>query len=235
MRSRFARRVTIAFGALALVAPSTASADIIFSNLGPGNSYNTSSGNPVGFDFFSGDQDAQADSFFPLIDATLSSVSIALKSFSGTNAFPVTISLTSSAGGLPGAVLESWIIPPGTLQAFGSSGNLAVLTSVLHPALSIGGQYWVTAFGGAGDPLVWNLSNVADPNPTATSVNGGATWNRLGLTPGALRVEGTATAVPEPATLVLTATVMFGIAACTRRRTNTRTSAPSNGHDVRCG
>jgi hypothetical protein len=224
MTRNLARRVTLAFAALALVVPSTASADLVFSNLGPGNTFNTAAANPVGFDFFSGDQDAQADSFLPLINSFLTSLTIPLSSFVQTNTAPVTVALRSSIGGLPGGVLESWIIAPGTLPTFGGSVGLTQLTSVLHPAMATGTQYWVTVFGGAADPVAWNLTNTADANPTATSVNGGATWNKLGLTPGALRLDGTV--APEPTSLVLTATALVGLVSFTRRRKKVgRTSA----------
>jgi hypothetical protein len=121
-------------------------------------------------------------------------------------------------------VLESWIIAPGALPIFGGSGGLIQLNSVAHPGMLTGVQYWVTVFGGASDPIAWNLTNLIDVNPTATSVNGGATWNKLGLTPGALRLDGTV--APEPTSLVLTATALVGLVSFTRRRKKVgRTSA----------
>jgi hypothetical protein len=216
MTGTFARRAALIVGALAVIAPSQARADIVFSNLGSGNTYNSGSANPVGFDFFTGDQDAQANSFFVLFNTTLSSITIPLKAILPTNASPVTVALRSSVSGLPGSVLESWTIPALTLPTFGAGGGLTQLTSLLHPSMLTGVQYWVTVFGGASDPVAWNFAGLVDANPTATSVNGGATWNKLGLTPGAVRLDGTV--APEPTTLVLTATAFLGILLTVRKR-----------------
>jgi len=201
---------------LALTAPSAARADIIFTNLGPGNSFDFGSANPVGFDFFTGDRDAQADSFLPLADAILTRLAIGLTAFAGTNTAPVTVALAANAGNLPGFVIESWTIPVGGLSGFGAPSLPLFLTSILHPTLSFGTRYWVTASGGVADPIAWNLTLLNDANPTATSVDGGVVWNRLGLSPGAVQLEGSI--VPEPASLVLVATGLAVIAGFVRRR-----------------
>ena len=201
---------------LALTAPGVARADIIFTNLGSGNSFDIGSANPVGFDFFTGDRDAQADSFLPLASAILTRIAISLTAFDRTNAAPVTVSLVANSGGLPGSVLESWSIPAGALGAFGATSVPLFLTSILHPSLSFGTRYWVTASGGAADPIAWNLTLLNDPNPTATSVDAGVAWNKLGLTPGAVQLEGSI--APEPASLALVATGLVVVAGFVRRR-----------------
>jgi hypothetical protein len=158
---------TSSLATLALTVPSIARADIIFTNLGPGNSFDFGSANPVGFDFFTGDRDAQADSFLPSANAILTRIAIGLTAFDRTNAAPVTVSLAAnSGGGLPGSLLESWTIPAGALGMFGAPGVPLFLTSILHPTLSFGTRYWVTASGGAADPNAWNLTLLNDPNPT---------------------------------------------------------------------
>jgi len=193
-----------------------ARADIIFSNFGPGGTFNTGNGNPIGFDFFTGDNDAQADSFVPGGTFALNSLTLALASLNRTNSAPLTVSIAGSSGLLPGPALESWTIGAGVLPTFGSLFTPLSLTSILQPTLIVGLRYWVTVSGSGTDSNAWNLTLLTDANPTATSVNGGATYSRLGLTPGAVRLDGTA--VPEPSEWVLTASGLAFIAGVGRRR-----------------
>jgi hypothetical protein len=206
---------------LICVRPCESSAQTVFSNFGPGNTFNVGNANPVGFDFFTGDVDAQANSFVPLFGATLNSLTIALSSFNGTNSSPLTVSLAANAGTGPGSVFESWTIASGLLPSFGSPFVPLSFTSTLHSTLIAGTPYWVTVSGGGFDPSAWNLTVLADANPTATSVNGGASWNRLGATPGALRIEGTIT-TPEPSELALMTTGFVGLMVVVGRRRRTR-------------
>jgi hypothetical protein len=174
----------------------------------------------VGFDFFTGDVDAQAGSFLPSATATLTRLAIALSAFQGTNGAPVTVSLVANSGGLPGAVFETWIIPVGALGTFGSAGVPVFLNSILHPTLGLGTRYWVTASTGSAESIAWNLTVLGDPNPTATSVNGGAAWNTLGLTPGAMQLEGVL--APEPTSFVLYGTGLVAVGGFVRRRRSKR-------------
>jgi hypothetical protein len=96
----------------------------------------------------------------------------------------------SDAGGVPGGVLESFTIGANSLEVFGNNNAPIVLTSLLNPVLSAGILYWLTVIGPAQDNIAWNLNNTSDTSLTVTSINGGATWLPLGLTPGAFQVDG---------------------------------------------
>ena len=87
----------------------------IYSNFGPGLAHDSAQANPVGFDFFTGDTDAQGASFAAHADAILTSVAVALSGFAGTNAAPVTVALRSDLGGLPDGILETFSIPAASL------------------------------------------------------------------------------------------------------------------------
>jgi hypothetical protein len=222
----------VGLSALALAAvPTSASASAVtlFSNLGGGSpSYDITQANTVGDDF-SGSCAGGADcwvgqgvSFVASATANLSDIQIALSyAFDGfVPSSNVQVSLRSNSSG-PGAVLESFNILPAALGLLGNNNPLLSLTSVANPLLTLGTTYWVTVNSlSALDIVGWNLNNIGNANPTATSLNGGATWLAPSNdTPGALRVNGTTAdvnpAVPEPTTLVL---LGGGVLAAMRKR-----------------
>jgi PEP-CTERM motif len=213
--------------ALVLAAPSAAQAStILFTNYGGGFSYNTTDGNPLGNDFV-GDNVAQGDSFKPLVTDSVDLVRISLSDFvpNSSNVAPITVELTADAGGLPGAVLESWTIAPGTLGSLGVNNPPVALTSLLHPTLSTANTYWLTASTTVDDSIAWNLNSTGDVHHTASSYDAGATWfssAATDLTPGAFDVEGPSSTapVPEPGTLMLLAS---GLALAGRRWRTFRT------------
>ena len=99
-------------------------------------------------------------------------------------------------------------VAPGTLGAFGPPLRTPLtLTSLLHPTLSAGTEYWVTVRDPAPTELdAWNANNTFDPSSEAFSSDGGQTWTvPSGNDPGAYEVNGAlvATAAPEPGSLAL--------------------------------
>jgi len=210
-----------------LMLPRSADATTIYSNFGAGLAYDTATANPVGFDFFTGDVATQAGSFTSGVDSVLTSITIALSDFSGTNSSPLAVTFRSDIGGLPDGVLETFLIPALTLGPFGSTNAPLVLTSAANPLLVLGQRYWVAVAAAASDPVAWNLNSIGAVGGTATSVDGGATWNNLGLTPGAYEVAGTVSTVPEPGSLLLIGTGI--VAASIRRRFGAITRITTGG------
>jgi len=201
--------------ALAFAAPAVSRADVVlFSNFGAGLSYNTSVANIVGNDF-SGDNLAQGDSFKSAASATFNSITVALSCAFGC-LDPFVVSLTADSGDSPGAALESFNVPGGSLGPFGSNNPPLILNSVSHPYLTGGAQYWVTVTNDGNDAIGWNLNSTGDVNDEAISADGGVSWfSPSGLTPGALEVSGS---VPEPAAVGLLATVLLLLVARGVRR-----------------
>lgn len=202
---------------------SHALASVIFSNFGPGSTYDVSSGNVVG-DGFDGSIYSQGDSFTPIQNAVFGSLRIALSEvFPGSQGTSLTINLTADSGNAPGAVLESWSTAPGSLGLLGNNNAPLVLNSSLNLTLLAGTEYWITAsLGGMGNAVAWNWNSTGDMNPHA--INDGSGWfSPSGLTPGAFEVD-SATSVPEPSTLALFGVAFAGMAARSRRKP----SAPGN-------
>jgi hypothetical protein len=199
---------------------SHALADVIFSNFGPGYSYNVSSGNVVG-DGFDGSIYSEGDSFAPIQNAVFGSLRIALSEvFPGSQGTSLTISLTADSGNTPGAVLESWLLAPGSLGLLGNNNAPVVLNSSLNLTLLAGTEYWITAsLGGMGNSVAWNWNSTGDMN--AHAINDGSGWfSPSGMTPGAFEVD-SAASVPEPSTLAL-----FGLAFAGIARSRRKSSAP---------
>jgi hypothetical protein len=182
-------------------------ASLIYSNFGPGSSYNTSQANPVG-NAFDGSAYAEGNTFSLGGDATFTSLRIALSCFAFcTDPFFVTVS--RDAGNQPGTPLETFVVSPGVLGTLGANNSPLVLTSVLNPILIAGTRYWITARADLNDSIGWNLNSTGDPAAEALSTDGGLTWfSPSGNTPGAFELSGI---VPEPAStgLVLCAVLVL--------------------------
>jgi hypothetical protein len=211
----FAVTVMLGVWTLLFMVPTVSRADgILFTNFGAADSYNTAVGNTVG-NAFDGKNYAEGDTFTPSLSESLSSLTIALSCLSGCpDNFDV--SLTGSAGGAPGVVLKNFIVNAASLGVFGANNAPLVLNAVSGPMLTAGTQYWITVSSDLNDSIAWNLNSTGDVAANAISSGGGLTWfSPSGQTPGAFQVDGVATVVPEPASLLLVATSMVAMGALT--------------------
>jgi hypothetical protein len=190
-----------------LLAAGPARAGILFSNLGPGDTYDTSVGYTIGLGF------TQGDAFTPSATANLSDIGMALN-FAFGDSHDVTVQLRADAGGQPGAVIETYSAT--TTGQFGSQNPLVFVDSTSHPLLLAGTQYWVIASSDSGSDNPWNLNSTGDSGPHALSTDGGTTFSVVTKTRGAFLVEGTA--VPEPASLTLLGLGAIALAGYRLRR-----------------
>lgn len=182
----------------AVALPARASTVPIFSNLGPGNTYDTTTGWTIGFDGLLTWQEGMA--FVPNNTATLGHIELAVSLV--TDPYPLNVQLMTDAGGMPGTVLESYSFDLAG-RLLGSMNPLLTANSTLNPTLIGGDQYWLVASTpDASTSAAWNWS-LDDLGLTAFSTDNGSTWTLTPDTPlGAFAIYPTGT-VPEPGTLVL--------------------------------
>jgi hypothetical protein len=188
-----------------------AEADIIFSNFGPGQTYE-------GTSYTVQTSVYVAAPFVPAgHDYTLSQIDLPLGRSGGLDS--LTVELTADSSDSPGTILESWVLSG--LGPFPNTDPPLSASSVLHPLLHQNTRYWLVAL--ATDPstiAAWNLNVTVDRGTVAFSYDGGGSWV---LTPPsaevpAFDVVGSAvTAIPEPGPDAMLLVVVAGCALYFRR------------------
>jgi hypothetical protein len=195
-----------------VICAGAAGATTLFTDFGPGQTYNTTSGWFIGGSGTT-TPDSIAAPFTPSVTATLDSLDLAVDVFAGTTSF--TVEITADSSGTPGAVLESF-----SLTGITGTPTVRSLTSILHPSLSSLSTYWIAVFpGGTTTAGGWNWNSVGTTGFDFSS-NGGSTWSVDSSTTDArpaFDVIGTPT-VPEPTTWVLLAAPLAAMLWFRRRR-----------------
>src|SRR5215469_3580326 len=139
MRKMALIALSVVASALALVGSEVRlRADVIFTNFGSGQSFNTANSWDVGT-FAPGLNQAVAFSFAPTETATLTDAMLALVQFAGTGA--VSVYVESNSGGQPGTILDS-LTQVGSVPA---SPALVEFTCVTCSVLQSGTPYWLVA------------------------------------------------------------------------------------------
>jgi PEP-CTERM motif len=177
--------------------PAASQADEIFSNVGPGDSYQGSAGVAIAgtASTFSAYQ-AVAYSFTSPNAATVGEIEIALQNNGGTNA--AVVSLWTDAGGVPGTELGDWAVS--NQPAFGSTSSaLTTVGGIAGVTLAAGSSYFLAVAPGDSDTYdVWNYNYLATVGPVA--------YDRgSGFAPGGNAEVGAfeVLSVPEPASMAL--------------------------------
>lgn len=216
------RKIILLLSSCALLACALpAGAAVVFSNLGPGDSY-SASGYAVGAPFVEPTDFDVATAFTPTGNFALSTIELGMTHVTGGN--ELDIFFAADAAGAPGGVLESFHLSnavPGVLDP----QSPVLVTSLLTPLLVSGTQYWVIASSPAvPSSITWGYNTTADFGPTADRVNGGPWAVFPGDLRGAMRITGTTVAaIPEPSTyaLMLAGLGLVAFAAQRRRRPHT--------------
>lgn len=209
--TRFSGTFFLLVGALA----TNSHADVVFNNFGAGDSFagggRLVQGESVGT---IGNVDQAAAFTVGGTGAFLTGITlgIGVTAPPNTGTGPLDIILAADAAGSPGAALRTLSLN------VNSTGNQVVSVSDDGTQLlAANTTYWVIADGKTTFDGGWNFNNIGDVGLTAGRTNLGA-WN---LRPGddryVFRVEGRP-AIPEPATIILVATALFGLTSCRRQR-----------------
>lgn len=189
--------------------PAAVSADILYDNFGPGDTYSNGG-------YLIGGTDAQE--FGPSFaigggDFFLDTVVAAVGHSFGVN--QVTLSLYDSSGGLPGNVLETSVL--GGLPDFGSGDPPSTFNFSGLTVLENGETYFLIAssVNDGNASLTWNFNSTDDIGRASVRQNAGA-WSAGPFVMPAFRVNGIA--VPEPGALALLSIAAIGHLISERRR-----------------
>jgi hypothetical protein len=156
----------------------SARADVVFSNLGPDDSWDHGNAYVLRGPFGSGSSPSggKAMPFTPDFTAVFTSVELPLgvMLIPGTNYFIV--ELRADNDGLPGDVIESFAFED-VPYVFSPDQTLSVGISELNPVLEEGTTYWLAAFPGELDTSGgWNWTSPLQTGTWAASSDDGATW-----------------------------------------------------------
>jgi hypothetical protein len=182
---------------------------VIYSNLGPGNSFDADAGLVI-----SSDTDQRPSfAFTPNGEYLVTEIDFAASLSSAGAANQVSVSLESDDSGVPGDVLDTVIFN----DQMGVGGSLTnppgLLTWILSSSTVIvpGIQYWVTFDGPVPGADTWNYNNTG---AYGDDYYDGNNWVATQSTIGALSIQGEV--VPEPGTFFLLGGVLM--AGCFLRR-----------------
>jgi hypothetical protein len=207
--------------ALLLAAASGARGDVVFSNLGPGDTFANSAWVVQGFDPPSGRLDINVAAAFTVGPNAYTLTSADLALYRGPGTGPLSVSLMSNSGTLPGSVLLSTSLT--TIPE--SPGGPAVVTALFGGGYTLQANttYWLMADTNADTVVYWE-QNLLGAKGQAVQFNGDP-WVLSDQDTTAFRINGsavpTAVAVPLPSAAAarLTLLPLVLLARAMRRRT----------------
>lgn len=188
-------------------------AAVIYSNLGPGDSFMTAPGIYPVWNLSSGGFIDRAASFTVpgSEDVLFGSADLGFHSQTGSNLAAIILA-ENDASNLPGAVIETMTL---LLPAPSLTPTIVTAMSSTNPILEAGSTYWIIASLPDVGMATWgpNDTGVIGANATRTNFQNGLWFDQSASPTPSLRIH--SVAVPEPATMSLLA---FALAALAIRR-----------------
>jgi hypothetical protein len=219
------KRKIVVMGAIMLFVSSfngRAFADVIFSNLGSGGSFDTTLHDSYAVGLVTGLEQVLAIPFSASETANLTGVQLALVQDVGSS--PVDVFIESDSGGTPGSILATLT----QVGSFTSATTPALVDFTCTSCLGLvsGTEYFVVAqqSNQSTDESAWQKNSTGDTGTITYNLIGSNTgpWSATGdLTLPAFEVDGAA-AVPEPSSSQLLAGLLAAIAVAGRRRRTAR-------------
>jgi hypothetical protein len=202
-------KTTLAFSLFAFLSP--VSASVVFSNFGPGDSFQSNwsyvIGSPGGTPNWT-----PGEQFIPSLSGYLTDVYVAISDAGqrGTGV-DVTLTLRADVSGRPGEVLEELIIDDVALPDFGAStGNPVHVSASGLTNLLAGTPYWLVAEAPAAY-YAWNFNDQGRFGRHTSDLV--SSWQDL---QGAFRVD-VSSSVPEPSILELMILALAALRLCAVR------------------
>ena len=210
--ARVAVHAILASLVLLAAAPLAAHAVVIFSDFGPGDSFDHNIGWTIGLSGFN------FPSAMPFSVSggsyNLGSIALAVSWVQGPNQLQV--KLADDAGGAPGSILEDFAFVD-AMGKFGTAVPLLEANSLAHPLLQDGHTYWLEAGVPTSDTwAAWNWNTVGVVGGSQMSDASPWKWDGSSST-GAFRIS--TDPVPEPSAglLLLAGLGALGALAASRR------------------
>jgi len=211
--------VLISLGILSLPFVPPSEAEVVFSNFGqPGYVYETTQN--TGWTIYNGVSGFAegAMGFTPTADFFFDGFKAEILNASNTADLNIWLmSLTPSL-----SIIESFPFKSILFSDDGSSQPPLAGNSILHPKLSAGETYWLAASLPEIGAFHWKFNSIGDTGPVAGNASIPPNWSTSGgpFRRGAFEIDGTpagAAPVPEPATMLLLGSGLFGLWGARRK------------------
>ena len=198
---------------LTLALCATASADILYTTLGPNGEYDTKNGWFV--DGSNYNNQVMAMPFTPTSNGTMSDALLALSNYAGGNN-PINVYLYTDNGGQPGSQLAT-LTQQGTIPPYNSGGGLVQFDCNGCGTVMGKTQYWLVAW--EPDPStqqlwMWDYQDGGGPYAFNQLGSIDGPWSLANGEFGGFQIEGTA---PEPDSLALLGSGLLAAVAALRR------------------